>query len=117
MIDSTNVMVSPSPNAEGDLQTLEALLGIPIAQASQECKAAALPFTCLYLYSLCGVSGELYRPSAEECKHLSEEVCAQPWQFAGSFGMAGSLPNCDELVAETLQCGGKLHRMLSSGQV
>lgn len=95
------IMVSPRGGdldmAEMGAESFSTLLRV--FGASQQCAEAAIPFGCLYLFPLCdSSSGELVYPTAEECMHLSDDVCATVW--AGALqnpAIAARLPDCDLL--------------------
>lgn len=69
-----------------------------IANSAQECRSAAVPFMCQYLFPLCdNTTGELYLPTHEECLRISEQVCLQEWNLARLAGFGDQLPDCSRL--------------------
>ena len=96
-------------SAEQNVRLLVSFL--ELFRAPQACMDAALPFTCHYLFPLCGPRGELFQPNCTYCLYVNNEVCANVWQTAlqnPTFGVlaAERIPRCSELPVFTPQCEG-----------
>ena len=66
--------------------------------ATDECREEAVPFLCLYHFSLCSChEQQLVLPTKEECVRISTTTCKVELQLALSFGFGYLLPDCDEL--------------------
>ena len=62
---------------------------------SSQCRDAALPFLCLYLFPLCDDNQTAYFPSSEQCTSISTDTCKAEWTNAKTL-IAG-LPVCSVL--------------------
>ena len=83
------------------------LLDILKAFASDDCKAAALPFLCVYFFGLCDSTGKAHRPSSSQCTEISTGVCASEWALASNFPNV-ILPDCATFPDKTIlmaSCG------------
>lgn len=93
-------------------QSARSLVGfLELLQAPQDCRDAALPFTCHYLFPLCGPTGQLIQPNCTQCFYVNNDVCADVWQRALQNSLTASLaaerrPRCSELPVSTPQCEG-----------
>ena len=72
-----------------------------LGSASDDCKAAALPFLCVYFFGLCDSTGKAYRPSSSQCTEISTGVCAREWTLASNF-LGATLPDCASFPNETI---------------
>ena len=103
-----DVFIPVSPNQEALEQTARtAIGGLPLLSPSPECIEVAQPFLCFSLFGLCdNHSRELYLPSSQQCRTVTEEICAK--ELAAAVAIIGSdqLPQCDEFpaVAENQEC-------------
>ena len=82
-------------------ETVGPLLDILKAFANDDCKAAALPFLCVYFFGLCDSTGKAHRPSSSQCTEISTGVCAREWTLASDFPGA-TLPDCSSFPDETV---------------
>ena len=98
-------------------ETVGPLLDILKAFASDDCKAAALPFLCVYFFGLCDSTGKAYRPSSSQCTKISTGVCASEWALASNFpGVI--LPECSSFPDETVlmeTCDNMESKSIASG--
>ena len=62
---------------------------------SPQCRDAALPFFCLYLFPLCDGNQTAYLPSSEQCTTISTETCKNEWTLAKAT--ITGLPECSVL--------------------
>ena len=85
-------------------ETFHPLLDALNAFASDDCKAAALPFLCVYFFGLCDSTGKAYRPSSSQCTEISTGVCATEWALASNFAGV-TLPECSSFPDETMLTG------------
>ena len=100
----------PSYNADDSVvvqsdqsQTVGPLLNALNAFASDDCKAVALPFLCVYFFGLCDSTGKAYRPSSSQCTEISTGVCAREWTLASNSEFPGAtLPDCSSFPDETV---------------
>ena len=86
-------------------ETVRPLLKALDAFADVECRAAALPFLCVYFFGLCDSTGKAYRPSSSQCTEISTGVCAIEWAFASSFPGDMTLPDCASFPDKTKLVG------------
>ena len=91
------------PQGRGDeAQALLFITALPqFLTLSPGCDAVIEQFLCFYIFGLCDSStGELYLPSSEECRMVTEETCGPELEQAMMF-IAGipdiQLPQCDTL--------------------
>ena len=82
------------------------LLEIVSAIASPECQQEVIPLACLYYFNLCDEDGDVLLPSADQCRHIRDEVCSSEWQMALDY-YPEYVPDCDTLPDESPldQCG------------
>ena len=83
-----------------EIENLISALESPFLGASDDCKAAVLPFLCVYFFGLCDSTGKAYRPSSSQCTEISTGVCAREWTIGTSFGIP--LPECSSLPDESV---------------
>ena len=58
-------------------ETVRPLLNTLNTFGSDDCKAIAVPFLCVYFFGLCDSSGKAYRPSSSQCTiEISVLECA-----------------------------------------
>ena len=95
---SSSVNLQQSESTASQVQSLQSFL-------SAECRAAALPFLCLYLIPLCDDSNVTYFPSMAECTAISTEVCKSEWVSAKQ--LVTNLPDCSKL-SNTAPCNSTL---------
>ena len=85
--------------------------GLPFLNPSAECSEIAPPFLCFSMFGLYNnQSRELYLPSSQECRTVTENICAEEFVAAGAFVDSNQLPQCDEfpdvsLVQESCSTG------------
>ena len=104
---TAELLVSSRSGAEDSLLDLLGLLNL--FEASGDCRAAAVPFACQYLFPLCDSNGELYLPSAQQCRDVTTDVCVDVWQIAlAAPEVAQRLPTCDELPENITACTGTI---------
>ena len=87
------------------MQAMQLLNGLSFISASPECEKAVLPFLCLHLFGLCDSNGTLYHPSSMDCETISTEVCQREWTAATNLLGQETLPRCESLPEESLECG------------
>ena len=89
------------------------LLGLQSSQAnslSQCQQTVVVPFLCSFLFGLCDSNGELYLPSSEECRVVTEDLCQSEFQLAMVLIANNTnlqLPQCEALPDTSLDCSGK----------
>ena len=81
---------------------IEALELNPIHEVSDECKQAAIPFICQYVYPPCLNDTENYQLSREQCENVRDKACPAEWSIAKAI-FPGLLPNCELLDSNTLE--------------
>ena len=69
---------------------------------SPECRAAAIPLLCIYLFGLCSSSGVSIQPTSGQCRTIKDDLCSKEWAAALGFGL--DLPNCDGFPEEQASC-------------
>ena len=69
---------------------------------------AVVPFLCFHTFPLCDNSSGLHQPSSEECRTITDDVCAQEFQTAAMFAMDDQLPQCQLLPDTPLKCNSKI---------
>ena len=105
-----DVFIPVSTNQEALEQTARtAIGGLPLLSPSPECSEVAQPFLCFSTFGLCdNRSRELYLPSSQQCRTVTEEICAEEFVAAGAILGSNQLPQCDEFpaVADNQECTG-----------
>ena len=81
--------------------------GLPFLAPSSECIKTVVPFLCFYTFPLCDNTSDLHQPSSEECREITDNICAREFQKAAMFVTDDQLPQCQLLPDTTLQCNGK----------
>ena len=81
--------------------------GLPILAPGPECKEVLIPLLCFYIFPLCDSSSNLHQPSSEECREITEDICAREFQTAATFATEDQLPQCQLLPDTTLKCNSK----------
>ena len=76
--------------------------GLTSLGASAECLSKAVPFLCLHIFGLCGVSGATIQPTSSQCEEIRDTTCRQEWMFIDKLDI--SLPDCEIFPAESLSC-------------
>ena len=69
---------------------------------SLECRAAAIPLLCMYLFGLCDSSGVNIQPTSGQCRNIRDNLCSVEWQTAIMLGL--DLPECEIFPEEQLSC-------------
>ena len=85
------------------------------AGASAECISKAVPFFCLYLFGLCGLSGVSIQPTSSQCEEIRDGQCQQQWMLLQRLG--SDLPDCASFPAEASFCPALNDSHTSSGTV
>ena len=81
--------------------------GLPFLAPGPECMNVLVPFLCFYTFPLCDNSSGLHQPSSEECRTITDDICAREFQTAAMFAMDDQLPLCQLLPKTTVKCNGK----------
>ena len=76
--------------------------GLTSLGASAECLSKAVPFLCLHLFGLCGVSGVTIQPTSSQCEDIRDTACHQEWMFVDKLDIG--LPDCEIFPTESLSC-------------
>ena len=95
---SSNVSLMQSEAFAAQVGNLQTFL-------SPQCKIAALPFICLYLFPLCDQNQTLHLPSSEQCISISTVSCKSEWTTAKA--LISNLPVCQSLPINSPNCNGK----------
>lgn len=89
---------------DGDLQSAEEQfnslrLFLLTVGASEECKAAASPFACQFLFPICdpGGGGGVIEPSRDQCQLVLGGVCRDAVETAHRLSLTDRLPDCTAL--------------------
>ena len=86
------------------------LLGLQSLPANSRCqRTLVVPFLCSFLFRLCDSNGELYLPSSEECRVVTEDLCQSEFQLAMALIANNAnlqLPQCESLPDTSLDCSG-----------
>jgi len=81
--------------------------------AGEECVKFFKPFMCLLLFGLCNSSGEVIKPSCEECVAIKSEVCADEAQLAMDNSNTTDLfPSCNNNVCGKFMFYGDITKLL-----
>ena len=91
-------------------QLLLGLQSSPANSLSQCQQTVVVPFLCSFLFGLCNSNGELYLPSSEECRVVTEDLCRSEFQLAMVLIASNAdlqLPQCETLPDTSLDCSGK----------
>ena len=63
----------------------------------------------LYISSACVTAlVATTKPSSEECREITEDICAHEFQTAASIVADDQLPQCQLLPDTALKCNGKI---------
>ena len=104
------IFIPANGNQEEAEQTAQTTIGgLPFLNPSAECSEIAPPFLCFSIFGLCdNQSRELYLPSSQECRTVTENICAEEFVAAGAFVDSNQLPQCDEFpdVSLVQECTG-----------
>ena len=66
--------------------------------ARQDCVKAFKPFLCLLLFGLCNSTGQIIKPSYEECVSVENDSCAKEVELAMDDPSTAELfPTCNEI--------------------
>ena len=93
------------------------LLGLQSSPASQCQQTVVVPFLCSFLFGLCDNNGELYLPSSEECRVVTEDLCQSEFQLAMVLIANNAdlqLPQCETLPDTSLDSSGMFSVAYSS---
>ena len=82
--------------------------GLSLANPSEECFEAIIPFLCLALFPLCDSDNNLRTILREDCLSLRDDICVEIWRGATQILGPGVLPICEELPDISRECIGKL---------
>jgi len=81
----------------------QVLTKLKLLGAREDCVKAFKPFICLLLFGLCNGSGQVMKPSYEECVSIKNESCAQEVKLAMDDPSTVELfPACNDI---TTSCG------------
>ena len=89
--------------------------GLTSLGASAECLSKAVPFLCLHLFGLCGVSGVEIQSTSSQCKEIRDTICHQQWMFLDKLDIG--LPDCEIFPAESLSCPAMNETLSTNGTV
>ena len=114
--ENTDVILIPESDDQQHLEEkasflISGLNLLPGDLPSLQCLEVADRFACFNIFGLCGnSSGEVFLPSAEDCKMVTEELCGAELQRGMDFIPASSLPSCHQGLPDTaMNCStGKL---------
>ena len=114
---STDIFIPSTGRQNEQEEELTRLLGgLQLLRPSLECQAAILPFLCFFTFGLCdSSSAELYQPSRGECESIMTDICAREFQAAVRLIGSESLPQCQQLPAESLEtdCSGEMRIIIT----
>ena len=91
-------------------------INIITVYASEQCRDAALPFLCQYIFPPCDVSdGNVDFIGRTQCINIRDAVCSFEWSIVLNTPLASLLPNCEIfndddndntslIVPQSLQC-------------
>lgn len=100
--------VTDQKNAEKNIGNL--LYGLDtFIKPSDECRAAAVPFFCLYIFGLCGENGTTYQPTVTQCSDIRDDICENEWKKAEEFKEHFELPDCSSLSDDELDCNSEYY--------
>ena len=108
--NTSDIFIAVDPASSQSSKEEQASLfiqGLPFLAPGPECMKAVIPFLCFYVFPLCDSSSGLHQPSSEECREITEDICAREFQTAATFATDGQLPQCQLLPDTALKCNGK----------
>ena len=91
------------------------LPSLNVLRASEECKAGAISFLCLYYFGRCDEKDIKYLPSRDLCVHVVNNLCRETFVVAAASTLASveQLPQCELLENDGLNCSSKMYNYLS----
>ena len=106
------IFIPANGNQKEAEQTAQTTIGgLLLLNPSAECSKVAPSFLCISMFGLCNNrTRELYLPSSQECRTVTENICAEEFVAAGGFVDSNQLPQCDEFPDASLvqECTGIL---------
>ena len=106
---SSDIFIAVDPTSSQSSKEEQANLliqGLPLLAPGPECLKVVAPFLCRNIFPLCDNSTGLHQPSSEECREITEDICAREFQTAATFVTDDQLPQCQLLPDTALQCNG-----------
>ena len=108
---SSDIFIAVDPASSKSSKEEQASLfiqGLPFLAPGPECMKAVIPFLCFNIFPLCDSSSGLHQPSSEECREITEDICAREFQTAAMFATDDQLPQCQLLPDTALKCNSKI---------
>ena len=105
---TSDILIAVDPASSQSTKEEQASLfiqGLPFLAPGPECMKVVIPFLCFYIFPLCDGTSGLHQPSSEECREITEDICAREFQTAATTD--DQLPQCQLLPDTTLKSNGK----------
>ena len=104
---SGDIFIAADPASSQSSREEQASLiiqGLSLLTPGPECMKAAVPFLCFYIFPLCDSASGLHQPSSEECREITEDICAQEFQ---TLLTDAQLPQCQLPPEKNSKFNGK----------